>query len=420
MTKASTSLISISLATSEIREACAEAQAEGARSPFFLLVGAGISYPYVPLARDMVEHCKGKAREFGRDDLPAALDPLTVYMHWLDRAYPQPHQRRRYLSSLVQDKPLSHANFRLAHLLLAENAERLALTDLVVSAGFDEALERALQVFGKSFVLCDHPHAAARIDLQDNALKLVHLYGTHPFYDSTCLTEATAAHTQSQGSAPRHMEVLVHSILRERSPIVVGYSGWEQDLLMTALRRRLSGAPLQHNLYWFCYRNEDYEALPDWLKEHPNARFVRVQGKLQDEPATQDELEQEMLAEDSLLPQETPADSQPSLPARLIFEALIQEFDLPEPSVTQDPLQHFIRRLREVLPPRLSNDPYDLASVLGRLENLNGAVPVTPAAVQEPARPVREGVLEPMRQAVRRARSMPRPYPPAGLCRRTS
>src|SRR5690349_17537339 len=133
MNKASNSLINITRACGEILQACAEAKAEDARSPFVLVVGAGISNPYVPLAADIIDHCKTRAREAGRFQQPSSLDPLAVYIHWLDRAYPQHQRRSRYLASLLKDKPVSQANFRLAHLLLREDSEQLAITDLVLS-----------------------------------------------------------------------------------------------------------------------------------------------------------------------------------------------------------------------------------------------------------------------------------------------
>lgn len=66
----------IGAAVSEIRQACAELGEEAHRSPFFLIVGAGVSYPPVRVATTIIEHCKGVAAKYARqaEARPARLD----------------------------------------------------------------------------------------------------------------------------------------------------------------------------------------------------------------------------------------------------------------------------------------------------------------------------------------------------------
>src|SRR5262245_783332 len=94
-------------AVSEIHQACAEAATTAARSPFFFVVGAGISYPSVPLAREIIDHCKKVATRYKRAGAghdgggAAAATVLDVYSYWFGLAYRQPRLRQQYLRTLI-------------------------------------------------------------------------------------------------------------------------------------------------------------------------------------------------------------------------------------------------------------------------------------------------------------------------------
>lgn len=49
------------------------------------------------------------------------------------------------------------------------------------------------------------------------------------------------------------------------SPLVIGYSGWENDVIMSELKERFK-MPLKYKMYWFCHNEEDYKNLPLWIK----------------------------------------------------------------------------------------------------------------------------------------------------------
>jgi len=105
-------VIELDEAISRIQQAC-----DGrSLSPFFFMVGAGISYPSVPLAVDIVSKCKEVAKTFGRSLESAEKSPLDDYSHWFQTAYAEPDQRQKYLRELIEGKQITHANFRLAHL----------------------------------------------------------------------------------------------------------------------------------------------------------------------------------------------------------------------------------------------------------------------------------------------------------------
>ncbi|MGD0772659.1 MAG: SIR2 family protein [Candidatus Solibacter sp.] len=167
---------------------------------------------------------------------------------------------------------ISRANFRLAHLLL-ENT----ITNLVVTTNFDDFLSRALSLFGRRHIVCDHPRTLERIDLRSQDVQIIHIHGSYWFYDCCNLRGEISDRAKGSSATSFTMLSTLDDILRAHSPLVVGYSGWEGDIFMDALRRRLSAA-LRTNLYWFCYRRRDAETLPDWLKASPNVCVVAPDG----------------------------------------------------------------------------------------------------------------------------------------------
>src|SRR5258706_6356447 len=161
--------IDFSTATAEIRSAYDYSQT---RPPFFFIVGAGVSYPSVPLAGEITRHCRQKAesRGFTVPKLPAT--PFQGdYFYWFDKAYPQPIDRQRYLRSLIEKKPITDANLRLAHILLSRR-----ITNLVVTPNFDDFLSRGLAIFGQPHIVSDDPRTVDRIDLDGADIQIVHVH----------------------------------------------------------------------------------------------------------------------------------------------------------------------------------------------------------------------------------------------------
>src|ERR1044072_5620084 len=130
--------IELDEAVSRIKQACEDRENE-AHHPFFFMVGAGLSYPSVPLAPDIVSKCKEVAQRYGRGSEAAEKSALDSYSYWFQTAYAEPKQRQKYLHDLISEKPITHANFRLAHLLLSNK-----ISNLVVTTNFDDFLAQAL------------------------------------------------------------------------------------------------------------------------------------------------------------------------------------------------------------------------------------------------------------------------------------
>lgn len=150
------------------------------------------------------------------------------------------------------------------------------------------------------------------------------------------------------------MAQLLDRILFDRSPLVIGYSGWEGDVVMAALKRRLM-TPLRYNLYWFCFRRADLDALPPWLKEHGNVRFiapppaplVEKSGTVNTSPHAAEEPSRAMTASAGTTVDSRP--KEPILPARLVFDLFIRGLSLEGPHLTKSPLEFFADQIQRNL-----------------------------------------------------------------------
>jgi tetratricopeptide (TPR) repeat protein len=320
-------------AVSHIQQACAQV----VRSPFFFVVGAGISCPSVPLASEVESRCRKIAAEYGRSQESRSDRPVDRYSHWFDMALPQPAQRQEFLRNLIDRKPITLPNFQLAHLLIAGR-----VASLVVTPNFDDFISRALTLFGKPHISCDQPYGVDRIDPESDQVQIVHVHGTYKFYDCANLTAEIRNAARRPSDRLFSMASLLDNILYRRSPIVVGYSGWEGDAIMTALERRLKEA-VGYNVYWFCYRTSEIDAAPEWLRNHPNVRFVVPPNAELRAPVDPD----------STQPSGRTREGQgdvPTLAAHQVFGALIRRFGLQTPELILDPLAFLARQLEDSLP----------------------------------------------------------------------
>lgn len=345
-------VLELNPAVMEIRQACEELGADAHRSPFFLIVGAGISHPPVPLAASIIDHCQGVAKRYDRAQPPSGQQTLDQYSHWFSRAYPGARQRQQYLRSLIERKPLSLSSLRLAHLLSAHK-----LTNLVVTTNFDDFIARALRLFGEEPAVCDHPRTVGRIDPERSDIQIVHVHGSYLFYDCANLRGEVTDRARPDEESSFTMVGLLDSLLWTRSPLVVGYSGWEGDVIMSALKRRLRGGnPLAQSVYWFCYRRADRERLPQWLGESPDVRFV-VPPEPTQEPPT------------ALRTGAAERAPEPVLPAFAVFDQMNRAFDIGAPALFENPIEYLANSLATALPEAEgpAGDPYAFKALIERL-----------------------------------------------------
>jgi tetratricopeptide (TPR) repeat protein len=372
--------IDLPTAVSEIKQACDETSA--GESPFFIIAGAGISAPSVPLASQIESECRATAAKYGRvDEPPPKSTPIDTYSHWFQRAFPQAKQRQNYFRKLIENKPITHANLRLAHLL---GDKRLAT--LAVTPNFDDFISRALSLFGQRHIVCDHPSTVERIDPESGDVQILHVHGTYWFYDGCNLRGEIEQRTQDLPNQPLTMSLLLGNILSRHSPLVIGYAGWEDDVIMASLKRRLNGR-LGNNLYWFCFRRSDADSLPLWLRQHRDVCLV-----LPPEPSA-------TAADSKTAPDPksaiSPDDRTRTLTAYKVLDTFIEAFGLQAPALTRDPVGFFSDQLQKSLPfEEPGEDKYELKAVIRRVDTIREASQVLPEI---------EAQLELVRDAVRRS-----------------
>jgi tetratricopeptide (TPR) repeat protein len=397
-------LIELDEAISRIKQACDYNKTGVSR--FFFMVGAGMSYPSVPLALDITAKCKEVALEYGRTRDPAESTDLASYSHWFQTAFPEPSDRQDYLRALIEEKPITHANFRLAHLLLNNT-----ISDIVVTTNFDDFLSRALTLFGRSHIICDHPQTVSRINIGLNLhragakpiVQIIHLHGSYWFYDCCNLKDELERRAERSTNTTLTMGSLLDMLLWQRSPLVLGYSGWEGDVFMEALKRRLA-TPLGTNVYWFCYRRSMVSSMPEILKTNPNIRFVvppemTSQTTVEAIPGEQRKDSRQQTLEASTFAAQT----EPSLPADTVLARLIHAFGLEAPDLTNDPLGFFAKQLNESLPKGDASDTgTDIYSIKRVIDRVNVAKQREEGTPQEAATPS-QSMLDQMRDSLRRA-----------------
>ena len=338
-------------------------------SPFFFIAGAGVSNPPIPLAREIEERCRQEAQSYDDTNPPELKTTMDSYSHWLGRAYPSSEELQMYLRGLMENKPISKANLRLAHLLLDG---RLART--VFTPNFDDMMSKALELFGQRPLVCDHPLTVGRIRIESDDIQIVHVHGSYWFYDCCNLRHDIA---DRSGYGP--MSVLLDQSLRDHSPLVVGYSGWDGDILMSALHRRLSAGKLGTPVFWFCYKRESVDTLPPWLVQSNDLYFVLpdapapgAAGSSPAEPSEPKSQASPRLSSKAEIGDSSFEERTSTLPANGILEALMRKFQPPTPPLTQNPLAFYADHLKGLLG---TSDPegeldtyYGFHNVVARVE----------------------------------------------------
>lgn len=350
------------------------------KRPFFFMVGAGVSYPPVPLASQIVDACR---KETGPCEAPQSLDAMAEYSWWFQRAFHSPADRQCYLRSLIENQFVSQANLRLAHLLLSKT-----LTNLLITTNFDDFVSRSLTIFNEPHVICDHPETIQRIDPESDDLQIVHVHGTYWFYDCCNLAGEVKARSGRSGRDAFSMADFLDHVFTNRAPLVLGYSGWEGDVFMSALKRRLRRG-LPYNLYWFCYQRSAIQNLPRDLTDHPNVFFVVPEPGRSETDFRRAARRQDPRTSQAAVSERT---GSAFLAASEVLDALVAMLALEAPPLTRDPLGFFAQHLRRSLPPdesgRVRPDPYLIRRVIKRIERAS----LNLTAVEQRLEAVRDAV----------------------------
>ncbi|ALA40211.1 hypothetical protein ABE82_01040 [Paenibacillus peoriae] len=364
----SLSILALDEAINQIKQVSDDYFTMNKMSPYFFMVGAGISYPSAPLAKDIIEHCKDKASRHGRslDENQVNNSTQNEYSEWFELAYPNRQQRQNYLKELIHNRTISMANIKLAHIL--SNSK---LTNLVITTNFDDFLSRSLNVFGIPHIVSDHPHTVEKINTDSEYVQIVHIHGTYWFYDCCNLQSEIIERAERSLQSNLTMSFFIDSLLYRRVPIIVGYSGWENDVFMQALKRRLQ-SPLPYNLYWFCYSKESLELIPDWIKKNSDIKFVLPLESNIDEKYEEKETT-EIIQKINAINYIGNNKKKDVLSAELVFEHFINVFNIESPQITRDPIGFFTQSLKKSFENNNagnSDNKYFLEDVIGRLERV--------------------------------------------------
>jgi hypothetical protein len=259
-------VISLPSAQAEIvRTFWLQTRGDRSLSPYCFVLGAGISVPLVPTASKLVVQFREEITRARLAQPPDTLSHADGYYACFDQAFPNPQLRRDFLRRLIQGKPPSTANFQAARLLGPQGLASLAIT-----TNFDRMLPRALELQRFDLVALDHPETIVRrLDPKGRGIQVLQIHGTYEHYDFCNVREEILDRAKA-------LTPLLYALFLQWCPIVVGYSGWEDDAIMSALKLRLTQArgSMTAGLYWMCYTQADADGLPGWLKDDPSVRIV--------------------------------------------------------------------------------------------------------------------------------------------------
>lgn len=300
--------------------------------PYLFIVGAGISAPEILTANGIINQCKKKVEQLCRGDeekLEKICDAAEqigensakYYSYWFEQAYKNKIHRQQYLKSIMNDSRISMSNLLLAQIL---NTKTIATT--AITPNFDNHLLKSLNLLGNYDVFsANNMMDNIALNVNSKTVQIMHVHGTYEFYDCCNLENEIAKIAHGQGI--KTTAGTIEEFLKTKSPIVIGYSGWEDDVIMSKLRERLEYAALPYKLIWFCYSEKDYGKLPEWLKENEEVVFVLPEKKMD----MRSEIESRMDDKEEA-----------ALPAEDVLSALIARFGLKSPNLFSNPIQYYI------------------------------------------------------------------------------
>lgn len=325
-----------------IRETVSAHKEQNEDSPYFFLVGAGVSSSQIKdsigLAKDLTSLIKKKAQSCGNhfEKLQSEASgvnahPTEQYSFWLKSAFGNHAERLQYLKELVRGAKISSANMLLAQIL---SSRQIAAS--VVTTNFDDKLFQALQLIGAHDLfaadsISSASASASAVSPHDDQLQIIYAHGTYHFYDVDNIN-----HKNIRPGETHPMTDILDRFYKSKIPIVVGYGGWEDDIVMSRLKEQLRH-PLPHCVVWFCYNRQSYRSLPDWLVGNGNVIFVLPENSSECSSDTDCFFAGESMGEEVLA-------------AHDVFSAMISEFEIAAPEIFYDSFNYYMRAAEKLLP----------------------------------------------------------------------
>lgn len=307
--------------------------------PYFFIVGAGISVPEIPTASKIVDICKETVRtidpelfvQYDKKSKDLSNDGMRYYSSWIEYAYPNRIDRSNLFKSFCNKAKISSANLMLAQILQSN-----AFANTVFTPNFDDSIKKALELMGtENFFCAENSMDNLVVSNQTKDIQVVHVHGTFAFYDCANLEKEIDSIASRSGTISSSQ--LLSTFLANQAPIVVGYSGWENDVIMRCLKERLAyPTPLQY--IWICHNKQSYQGLPDWIKESDNVIFVVPEANRDDSSEIYDNLSWDS------------SSANDSIDAATFFKQIISSFKLTAPLIFTDPYSYYSEKIHSILP----------------------------------------------------------------------
>ena len=264
-------IVSLQDATNLIWETVEIEQEMEEECPYLFIVGAGISTPEILTANGIIDQCKKKVERLCQGDgekLQRICDvaeslgenSAKYYSYWFEQAYKNKMHRQQYLKNIMNDSKISMSNLLLAQIL---NTKTIATT--VITPNFDNHLLKSLNLLGNYDVFsADNMLDNIALNANSKRVQIMHVHGMYEFYDCCNLENRDAEIIQGQEF--KTTPGTIKTFLKRKSPIVIGYSGWEDDVIMVKLRECLEYEALPYKLFWFCYSGKIMKSFRSGLK----------------------------------------------------------------------------------------------------------------------------------------------------------
>ncbi|NLO90979.1 MAG: hypothetical protein GX410_03165 [Elusimicrobia bacterium] len=355
--------LSTEKAAEELAALCKPGGESGQKRRFRVLfiAGAGLSEPVVPSCRRLWRECAALCGADAAAPQQADASSLQQLAQWLSKAHPDPISRRTFLRSLFDGKPPSAAWVKLARLTASGR-----ICNTIITTCFDDFAGRALRLFHVEHAVCDTILAISRFQPESEAVAQVfHAHGGAMEYDPARLLP----HARDDYRAA--VAAKAAAAMSGRVPVIMGYSGAQDDAVMNALKERLPA--LENGFYWYCHSASSYESLPPWLKNAEKGVFVT--------PPEPGLLQQRL---------EASAGTDAAFIGRGLFgaeveavyalECLERELRLEAPQIASDPASFFVSRMEELVASASGpeTDVYFLRESLERLRRILEAAKTAP------------------------------------------
>ncbi len=243
-----------------LKQAAAAIRAGGAGDSggYCFCFGSGLS-GQVPGAEELSRELL--SREDSPMGYPFGSLPGDRYGELVARSLADPRRRQDRFRELSRPDPAPEV-YLAARLLIAGRPARVALT-----GNFDDSLARAARHFGAEPDVYGTRENMEEYRFRDDRLQLIYLNGTWKDY-----------RLPGEAPEPDPARRTAEAVLRQRSPLVIGFSGRERGPFLLALEDVLKENALPRPMFWFLHRRDEWHRIPAWIRNHESVWFVAPEG----------------------------------------------------------------------------------------------------------------------------------------------